>query len=134
MSKVKSNDYKLTFWGKALSNGTQVRTVVHTSNYLATTHSLRTAWTNYSWTFTAAETAPSIRLQYPQLGTIWMDDIRVQSVSTNPPTAVTNSVTVTLTPSTSHQIMAGFGGALTWYSSWLYYGTNAKSFYQVQLQ
>ena len=119
LSMTAGSDYTLTFWAKSAVNNTQVKTVIQDSSFLARNHTLNTTWTKYTWNFTAAEAAPSIRLQYFQTGTIWIDDIRVEA-----DVPQVGPVDITLTPGTQHQTMVGFGGALTWYSDWMYYGSS----------
>ncbi|MEX0322698.1 MAG: hypothetical protein AB3N63_11100 [Puniceicoccaceae bacterium] len=43
-------------------------------------------------------------------------------------------VTATLDPSTHHQTMVGFGGALTWYSNWVFHGSNADAINQLMFE
>lgn len=57
-----------------------------------------------------------------QTGALWLDDIRLEPVVVN-----TNPVDITLSPDIRYQTMVGFGGALSWYSSWVYHGTSANA-------
>ena len=75
--------------------------VLQNTAWRAQDSSLTTAWVKYTWNFTAAETSPQLKMHYFQTGTIWLDDIRVEAVSTNPVGITTNSVTVTLDDATS---------------------------------
>ncbi len=122
VSMTAASAYTLTFWAKAAVAGTQVRTVIQGVVYTAKSYTLSTTWTQYTWNFTAAEAAPSIRLQYFQTGTIWMDDIQLQEVIPH-----TGPYDITLTPATQHQTMVGFGGCLSWYADWVYNGTEANA-------
>ena len=71
-------DYTLTFWGKAASVNSSFTVVVQGSIYMGQTFSLGTEWTQYTWNFTAQEASPTVRLRYPQIGTMWLDDIQVE--------------------------------------------------------
>lgn len=111
-------EYVLTFWGRAATAGTSVRMVVQNSVYLSSNHGLGTGWAKYSWTFTAAEATPRIRLHYFETGTVWLDDIQLVSA---------DLATVTLSPGTRHQAMAGFGGALSLPAKRIYNGSAANA-------
>lgn len=43
-------------------------------------------------------------------------------------------VSATLDPDTHYQTMIGFGGALTWYSSWVFHGSNADAINQLMFE
>jgi len=85
VSLTVGEDYTLTYWGKAAVAGTDVKMVIQNTVYTANTKSLSTTWAQYSWTFTAQETSPSIRLQYPETGTVWLDDIQLVADIPPPP-------------------------------------------------
>ncbi len=117
-------DYTLTFWAKSTANGTNISTLIQGTDYYENrTHDLTTAWAKYTWTISVSEaydqaaSNPSIRLRYPELGTVTIDDIRLEEVIPH-----VGPYDITITPATQHQTMVGFGGALTWYSDWMYYG------------
>jgi glucuronoarabinoxylan endo-1,4-beta-xylanase len=126
ISLTVGKEYQFSFWGKSAEPGTSINTIIQNTVYTAKSHSLNTSWTRYTWKFTAQETSPSIRLRYPELGTVWIDDIRLEEV-----VPVVGPVTITLSPEIEHQTMVGFGGALTWYSSWMYNGTKADEINQL---
>lgn len=56
--------------------------------------------------------APKLRIQYPEVGTVWLDGISVVAHPTPPA-----GLAITPNISLRHQIMDGMGGALTWYAS-----------------
>jgi glucuronoarabinoxylan endo-1,4-beta-xylanase len=114
--------YTLTFHAKAASAGSSFRVLFQNSLYRSATYNVSTNWAQYSWNFTAEETNPQYKMQYFELGTFWVDDIQLTADVIN-----TNPVDLTISTDLHHQEMVGFGGALTWYSSWVYHGgqTNA---------
>ncbi len=99
----------ITFRARAAANGTRVRMVMQDSSYQWRDFTLSTSWTYFIWNHTSAEASPRLRIQYPTLGTVWLDDISVVAHSTP-----ASGILVTLDPSIRHQIMDGIGGALTW--------------------
>lgn len=106
---VQGQPYTLTFFAKAATNGTSLNVVIQNTSYLAQSFSLTTSWTKYQWNFTAAETSPQLKFQYPQTGTYYIDGIQMISQAT------TGNLNITVSPSTTYQTMVGFGGAITWY-------------------
>jgi hypothetical protein len=70
-------EYTLTYWAKAASAGKSIRIVIQGSIYTAKSQSLSTSWQQYSWTFTAQEANPQIRIHYYQTGTFLLDDIEL---------------------------------------------------------
>lgn len=108
-----SASYTMTFYAKAANANTKLRMVLQTNNYLAKEFTLSTSWQQYTWTFTAQETAPRVKIHYFQLGTFWLDNISVEPVVVSPPNP---ALVLTMNPNVRHQEMLGFGGALTWYS------------------
>jgi endo-1,4-beta-xylanase len=42
-------------------------------------------WAEFTWNFTAAETSPQFKLQFPQLGTFYIDNIRITETAPAPP-------------------------------------------------
>ena len=55
-------EYVLSYWGKSASGSTAVRMVLQNGSWLSNDKSLATDWTQYSWTFTAAESSPQLRM------------------------------------------------------------------------
>jgi hypothetical protein len=72
-----NQDYTLTFWAKAETDGTSLKTVMQNTQYAGHTKSLSTEWMPYTWTFRPKEVSPKMKLQFPELDTIWVDDIRL---------------------------------------------------------
>jgi len=102
----------ISFRARAATAGTKVRLVMQTDVYKAQDFTLSTAWTQYTWNHTTAETSPRLRIHYFQTGTIWLDEISL--VANGGSTG--GGIPITLDPSVRHQTMDGIGGALTWYS------------------
>jgi O-glycosyl hydrolase len=102
----------ISFRARAATAGTRVRFVMQTSVYKIQEYTLSTAWTYFSWSHTAAENSPQLRIQYPSVGTVWLDEISV--VALNEPAS---GIPITLDPGDRRQVMDGIGGALTWYAS-----------------
>lgn len=105
---IAAQPHSLTFYAKS-DSARNLNVVVQNENYLATTVKLSTTWTKYTWNFTSAETNPILRLQYPEVGTYYIDNIVLTNLS------VVGDLKIDITPSTNYQTMVGFGGALTWY-------------------
>jgi len=128
VSLTTGEDYTLTFWGKSASGSTSVRMVLQNTGYSAQSRALGASWAKHTWNFTAGEDTPQLKMHYYQTGTVWLDDIQIQPVVvvTNPP-AGTNAVTVTLDEDTRRQTMVGFGGALSWYTTWMFYGSASNA-------
>ncbi len=93
---VVGEDYTVTFWAKAAVEGTQVKVVFQNTAYSGSNYTLGTSWAPYTTTFTAIEIAPQIRLQFPDLGTVWMDDIRLAHVNTAPTVSAGLDKTITI--------------------------------------
>ena len=118
LSLTVEEEYTLTFWAKASEADTSIRTVLQNNLYQAEDHSLETTWREYSWTFTAKETSPQFKIFYLQAGTVWLDDIRyINSNEIGP-------IQIDITPQMQYQEMVGFGGALSWYTNWIYGGSD----------
>jgi len=102
-------DYVMTFYARAAVTGTQLRMVVQNNVFLKKDFTLSTNWEAFTWTFTAQEATPQLKIHYFQMGTFWIDDISVV-----PP--ANHALALTIQPQIRHQEMLGFGGALTWFS------------------
>ena len=77
------SNYKLTYWAKAAANDQSLRVVTQgTSYYTALNQTLTTTWTQYSFSFTPAENAISIKFHFPNAGTFLLDDLFVAASST----------------------------------------------------
>lgn len=119
VSLTTGSPYRLTFWAKASAPGNSVRMVMQDSVFDSKTFNLGTDWTQYTWDLTAKEASPSVRINYLQTGSIWMDDIRLEFTGTP-------AATVTISPEIRHQSMVGFGGALSWFTTRIYAGSEAN--------
>ena len=103
--------YTLEFKARAAAAGSTARMVIQNNSYLSKDFVLTEAWADYSWTFTAQETAPQLKMHHFDPGTYWFDNLALEGdTSENAP------VTLRIVPEKRHQMMIGFGGALTWYS------------------
>jgi glucuronoarabinoxylan endo-1,4-beta-xylanase len=98
---------RIRFRARAATAGTRVRFVMQSTIFSSQNFSLSTAWTEYTWNHTAVEISPQLRIQFPDLGTVWLDEIRVEKVITP----------ILPNPSVRRQVMDGLGGALTWHSA-----------------
>src|ERR1035437_1541475 len=113
-ASVSGTSYTLTLWAKASSNGAQIKLVQQNTTYAEKIISLTTTYTQYSWTFTAGESGLSFKLNFPQAGTFYIDNIAIPNPN---PIVAPATTTLTATPATTYQTMEGFGGAMTWYSN-----------------
>jgi O-glycosyl hydrolase len=119
-------DYILSFDARTSSFGGSMNMVIQNNQYLDRTFMLTEEWSQYTWTFTAAETAPSIRMQFPVTGTVDIDNIVLLPVN-----VTVGSTTLNVQPTVRHQRMLGFGAALSWYSSWPTYGSRLNEIMDV---
>ena len=120
LSLIIGEDYTLKFWAKSAVAGETLKIVLQNAGYSARNFSLTTSWQEYTWSFTATEASPQLKIHWFQTGTFWIDDF-----THNDPTAGTN-VQIGIAPQTQHQTMIGFGGALSWYTNWVYGGDDAN--------
>lgn len=97
----------ITFRARAAKAGTKVRFVMQTNNYVFQDFTLSTAWSYYIWNHNTVESSPRLRIQYPSVGTVWLDDISVV-VNPTPPAGIA----VTPNLSARRQIMDGIGGSV----------------------
>ena len=97
----------ITFRGRAASPNTQVRFVMQADggSYLYQDFTLSTNWTFYLWSVNTWNTAPRLRIQYPDVGTVWLDEISVVTHSTS-------GIGIGPNPSVRNQIMDGIGGSI----------------------
>lgn len=95
----------ITFRARAATPGTRVRFVMQTNNYVFRDFALFTAWTYYTWNHNSMEDSPRLRIQFPAVGTVWLDEI---SVVTHP----ASTIAIVPNPSVRHQIMDGIGGSI----------------------
>ncbi len=111
---VQGEEYELTFSARAEVAGTEVRIVVQDDVYTQRTFSLTTDWAQYTWSFTAQEDNPRLRIHYRETGTLWLDDFVIPAAEAG------EGIPIALLPEIRHQEMAGFGAALSWYLSSVY--------------
>ena len=128
---VSGTSYTMTFWAKSAVAGQSFNIVQQVgSTYQSQSFPLTTTYTQYSWTFTAGASALEMKLQYPTVGTFYLDEISII-----PTAAVVSSPIDSAVVSLSkvYQTMEGFGGALTWYSDWIKYGNTQaqEDFYKI---
>jgi len=64
----------------SVSNG-KVRLVNQNSQYQQYDITPTTSWATYTWTLTAAETSPSLRLNFPAAGVYTVDNIKINEVT-----------------------------------------------------
>ncbi len=97
----------ITFRARATTPGTRVRIVMQTNSYQWRDYTLSTSWTYFIWNHNTVEASPRLRIQYPDVGTVWLDEISVEAHTTP-----ASGILVTLDPSIRHQIMDGIGGSI----------------------
>ena len=68
----------------SVSNG-RVRLVNQNSQYQQLELTPTTSWSNYTWTLTALETSPMLRLNFPNAGVYTVDNIKIIDPSTGAP-------------------------------------------------
>jgi endo-1,4-beta-xylanase len=73
--------YKVSFDIKSSVANGKVRLVNQNNQYQASDITPTTAWTTYTWTLTAAETSPSLRLNFPVAGVYAIDNIKINEVT-----------------------------------------------------
>jgi len=70
---------------KASVNGGRVRLVNQNNQYQQFDITPTASWATYTWTLTAQETAPVLRLNFPNAGVYTIDNIRIVDLSTGTP-------------------------------------------------
>lgn len=68
---------------KASASGGKLRLVNQNNQYQQYELTPTTAWTTYTWTLTAAETAPMLRLNFPAAGVYTIDNIQIHELVTS---------------------------------------------------
>jgi endo-1,4-beta-xylanase len=79
------NQYKVLVDIKSSVSGGKVRLVNQNTQYQQLDVTPTTTWATYTWTLTALETAPMIRLNFPSQGVYTIDNIRIIDPSTGTP-------------------------------------------------
>ena len=84
-SATVGKQYIVTVDIKAAANGGKVRLVNQNTQYQQLDITPTTSWTTYSWTLTALEASPSLRLNFPNTGVYTIDNIKIIDPSTAAP-------------------------------------------------
>lgn len=74
--------YQIKLMAKGSGN---IKLINQTNVYAETTITTSGTWAEYTWNYTAGETGPQFKLQFPQLGTYMVDNIRILEVAPAPP-------------------------------------------------
>ena len=82
---VVGTQYKVSVDIKASVAGGRVRLVNQNTQYQQLDITPTTSWTTYSWTLTALETSPILRLNFPNAGTYTIDNITITDLTAGPP-------------------------------------------------
>jgi len=77
--------YRVSVDIKASVNNGKVRLVNQNNQYQQNDISPTTSWATYTWTLTAAETSPSLRLNFPAAGVYTIDNIKINEVTAGGP-------------------------------------------------
>ena len=83
---VVGKQYQVKLFAKGAG---QIKLVNQNAAYSETTITVTGPWAEYTWNYTAGETLPQFKLQFPQLGAYWVDNIRIVEA---PPAAPGNAV------------------------------------------
>jgi O-glycosyl hydrolase len=100
----------ITFRARAATAGTRVRFGLEGGTGSSTTRqvfALSTSWAFYTWTHTSTRTDPQMRIQFLDVGTVWLDEISLV-INPTPPAGIA----VTPNLSARRQIMDGIGGSI----------------------
>ncbi|MGZ5286540.1 MAG: endo-1,4-beta-xylanase, partial [Flavisolibacter sp.] len=81
---INGTQYKVSIDIKASVSGGKVRLVNQNSQYQQFEITPTTSWETYTWTLTALETSPSLRLNFPNAGVYTIDNISIQQASGGP--------------------------------------------------
>lgn len=73
--------YKVSVDIKASVSNGKVRLVNQNNQYQQSDITPTTSWATYTWTLTAAETSPSLRLNFPAAGVYTIDNIKINEVT-----------------------------------------------------
>ncbi|WP_162053489.1 endo-1,4-beta-xylanase [Pontibacter pamirensis] len=82
---VVGTEYTLTFWAKAATTGKKMKVVQQASTYADQDFTLSDTWEMYSWTFTAQEADLQLRLNFPEAGTFYIDNMSILGSVDNTP-------------------------------------------------
>jgi len=79
---VVGTQYKVSVDIKSSVSNGKVRLVNQNSIYQQSDITPTTSWATYTWTLTAAETSPSLRLNFPSAGVYTIDNLKINEVTT----------------------------------------------------
>jgi endo-1,4-beta-xylanase len=77
--------YKVSVDVKASVSDGKVKLVNQNTLYQASDITPTTSWATYTWTLTALETSPSLRLNFPSAGVYTIDNIKINEVTAGAP-------------------------------------------------
>ncbi len=122
--------HQLTFWARSATGGNSIRVIVQKdaapAYYGAQDFVVTNTWQQYTFNFTPTQAAVTLRMHYIGTGDFYFDDFAIPDVSGGPATA-----DVVLDPTTTHQEMVGFGGALTWSAERVYVSPDKATLYDL---
>jgi glucuronoarabinoxylan endo-1,4-beta-xylanase len=96
----------IRFRARAETAGTRVRFLMAiTGSQASQNFALSTAWTYYTWNYTTTFASPQLRIQFPDVGTVWLDEISVV-------THAASTTAIAPNPSVRNQVMDGIGGSI----------------------
>jgi endo-1,4-beta-xylanase len=78
---VVGTQYKVSVDIKSSVINGKVRLVNQNNQYQQSDFTTTTSWATYSWTLTAAETSPSLRLNFPAAGVYTVDNIQIKEIT-----------------------------------------------------
>ncbi|MFM7021840.1 MAG: carbohydrate binding domain-containing protein [Flavobacteriales bacterium] len=107
--------YVISFYAKALVSA-PVTVVEQNTKYASQSFTLTSSWAKYEWQYTALETTPQHKFQFPQTGAFLIDALSITEYVA-PVQSTTNVLTVT--PGKTYQTLEGFGGAIAFYNNWV---------------
>jgi len=81
---VAGTQYKVSLDIKASVSGGKVRLVNQNSQYQQFDVTPTTSWASYSWTLTAVESSPILRLNFPAAGVYTIDNIKINEITAGP--------------------------------------------------
>jgi endo-1,4-beta-xylanase len=79
---VVGRQYQIKLFAKGAG---QIKLVNQNGVYAETTITVNGTWAEYIWNYTAGEVSPQFKLQFPQLGAYWVDNIRIVEAPAAPP-------------------------------------------------
>ena len=90
----RGKEYKITLQAKAVVAGTTIKLVNQDTSYNEKSLTLTTDWKEYTWIYTPVESSLQFKVQYPQLGTFFVDDIKIIETVPTPFTPAKDSLKV----------------------------------------